>query len=99
MAANSQQFRVRVDSSRSFNEIIHSNIETKLSELTSLVKQVALDRLDRSKSVISAFYRTILLIDALNYKMMITCLKLMPWVDLTANKRDMTHFPISTTLC
>jgi len=78
MAANSQQFGVRVDSSRSFNEIIHSNIETKLSELTSLVKQVVLDRLDRSKSAVSALYRTILLIDALNYKMMITCLKLMP---------------------
>jgi len=71
MVANSQQFGVRVDSSRSFNEVIHSNIETKLSELTSLVKQVTLDRLDRSKSVVSALSRTILLIDALNYKMMI----------------------------
>jgi hypothetical protein len=71
MVANSQQFGVCVDSSRSFNEVIHSNIETKLSELTSLVKQVTLDRLDKSKSVVSALSRTILLIDVLNYKMMI----------------------------
>jgi hypothetical protein len=42
MAANSQQFGVCVDSSRRFNEVIYSNIETKLSELTYLVRQVAL---------------------------------------------------------
>jgi len=56
------------------------------------------NRLDMSKSVVSAFFQTILLIDAFNYKMMITCIKLMPWVYLTANKGDMTHFPISITL-
>ena len=43
MAANSQQFGVRVDHTpRKVNEVMHSNIETQLSELTSLVRQVAL---------------------------------------------------------
>ena len=43
MAANSQQFGVRVDNTpRKVNEVMHSNIETQLSELTSLVRQVAL---------------------------------------------------------
>jgi len=43
MATNSQQFGVHVDSFRRFNEVIHSNIEKNLSELTSLIKQVALE--------------------------------------------------------
>jgi hypothetical protein len=89
MAANSQQFGVCVDSSRRFNEVIYSNIETKLSELTSLVRQVALGQVRQAKVC------TILLINVLNYKMM-TCLKLMSWVDLIANKEEMTYFIIST---
>jgi succinyl-CoA synthetase beta subunit len=35
--------KMHVDSFRRFNEVIHSNIEKNLSELTSLIKQVALE--------------------------------------------------------
>jgi hypothetical protein len=76
--------------------VIHSNIETKLSELTPLIKQVALGQVRQAKVYGITFSWTILLIDAFKYKMM-ACLKLMSWVHLIANKGDMTHFPISTT--
>jgi hypothetical protein len=49
MEANSQQFRVCVDSSRRFNEVIHSNIEKKLLELISLVRQVILGQVTHVK--------------------------------------------------
>jgi hypothetical protein len=50
MAVNSQQFRVRVDHMpRKVNEIMYSNIETELSKLTSLVKQVALGQVKHSR--------------------------------------------------
>jgi hypothetical protein len=43
MAANSQQFGIRVDHTLiKVNKMMHSNIETQLSELTSLVRQVPL---------------------------------------------------------
>jgi hypothetical protein len=71
---------------------LRKNFQNKQLSLNKLLW----DRLDKLKSVASTLSWTILLIDALNYKMM-TCLKLMPWMDLTTNKRDMTHFPINTT--
>jgi hypothetical protein len=50
MAANSQQFGVRVDSSKRINEVIHSNIKKKKKlELTSLVRQVALGQVRQVK--------------------------------------------------
>jgi hypothetical protein len=50
MAVNSQQFRVRVDHMpRKVNEIMYSNIETELSKLTSLIKQVALGQVKHSR--------------------------------------------------
>jgi hypothetical protein len=43
MAANSQQFGIRADHTPiKVNKMMHSNIETQLSELTSLVRQVPL---------------------------------------------------------
>jgi hypothetical protein len=76
--------------------VIHSNIETKLSELTPLIKQVALGQVRQAKVYGITLSWTILLIDAFKYKVM-ACLKLMLWVHLIANKRDITHFPIRTT--
>jgi hypothetical protein len=76
MAENSQQFVVRVDSSRWVNKVIHSNIETKLSELTPLIKQVALGQVRQAKVYGITLSWTILLINAFKYKMM-ACLKLM----------------------
>jgi len=43
MATNSQQFGIGADHTpRKVNEVMHSNIKTQLSELTSLIRQVAL---------------------------------------------------------
>jgi hypothetical protein len=50
IAANSQQFGIRTNHTpRKVNEVMHSNIETQLSELTSLVRQVALGQVRQSK--------------------------------------------------
>jgi hypothetical protein len=42
MTVNPQQFGVHVNSFKIVIEVIHSNIETQLSKLTSLVRQVVL---------------------------------------------------------
>jgi len=50
MAGNSKQFRIGTDHTpRKVNEVMHSNIETQLSELTSLVRQVALIQVRQSR--------------------------------------------------
>jgi hypothetical protein len=42
MTVNPQQFGVHVNSFKRVIQVIHSNIETQLSKLTSLVRQVVL---------------------------------------------------------
>jgi hypothetical protein len=50
MTANSQQFGIRTDhTTRKVNDVMHSNIETQLSKLTSLVRQVALGQVRQSR--------------------------------------------------
>ena len=50
MAANPHQFGIRADHTpRKVNEVMHFNIETQLSELTSLVRQVALGQVRQSR--------------------------------------------------
>lgn len=50
MAANSQQFGIRGDNNpRKVSEVSHSNLETQLSELTSLVKQVVLGQVRQTR--------------------------------------------------
>jgi hypothetical protein len=50
MTANSQQFGIRADHTpRKVNEVMHSNIKTQLSELTSFIRQVALGQVRQSR--------------------------------------------------
>uniref|UniRef100_A0A6N2NBX1 Reverse transcriptase n=1 Tax=Salix viminalis TaxID=40686 RepID=A0A6N2NBX1_SALVM len=50
MAANSQQFGIRGDNNpRKVSEVSHSNLETQLSELTSLVKQVVFGQVRQTR--------------------------------------------------
>jgi hypothetical protein len=50
MAANLQQFGIITDHTpRKVNEVMHSNIKTQLSELTSLIGQITLGQVRQSR--------------------------------------------------